>query len=93
MNKDDYYTAAFEKAKGKFQLGDIYVDGFGHPTVCLIINIEDDDVCLEGVSLYDGSYPRGCSVVHTVPEKISHKEAFVMKEEYEKSKNSKCSKH
>lgn len=78
---DDY----FEKCLNKFKLGDIYLDGFYHPTVCLRIDIdyERKDIGLEGVSLLDGSWPRGCSVVHSGPDKITCEEAWNMKEEYE----------
>ena len=93
LNKMEKVT--FDDMKDYFQIGDIYVDGFGHPTLCTEIEIyhEDKDICLEGISLFDGSYPRGCSVMHTCPEKISLDEAWKMKLDYEKSKNPRCTKH
>jgi len=78
----------FEQCLNKFKTGDIYLDVFYHPAVCLHIDIDDErkDIGLEGVSLFDGSYPRGCSVVHSAPDKITPEEALKMKEEYEKSR-------
>lgn len=78
--------ASFDNMKDYFQLGDIYLDGFGHPTLCTVLTVEDDDICLEGISLYDGTYPRGCSVMHSAPDKISIEEAWKMKLSFEKSK-------
>lgn len=86
----DYYEEIFEKSKDefKFKLGDIYLDVFDHPTVCLEIDIDyaRKDISLAGVSLFDGSYPRSCSVVHSAPDKIAYEEAWKMKIAYEKSK-------
>lgn len=77
-----------EKCKTEFKIGDIYLDGAYHPTLCLKINIEEKDIFLEGVSLFDGSWPRGCSVMHAAPDKISPHEAWAMKLEHERSRYS-----
>lgn len=78
----------FEKNLHAFRLGDIYLDGAYHPTICLRIDINNErkDIGLEGISLLDGSYPRGCSVMHSAPEKITCEEAWHMKEQYEISR-------
>jgi hypothetical protein len=85
-------TAYFERSLKKFKLGDIYLDVFFHPTLCLEIDInyERKDISLVGISLFDGSYPRSCSVIHSSPDKISHAEALRMKEEYERSRRPRC---
>lgn len=80
----------FERAKKEFKVGDIYLDVFYHPTLCTQITIEEDDVCLEGISLYDGTYPRGCSVMHSGPEKISVERAWKMKLKYQKKQAEGC---
>jgi hypothetical protein len=77
--------ASFEKCKTKFKVGDIYLDGAYHPTICLKIEIEERDIHLEGVSLFDGSWPHSCSVMHSAPDKISATEALAMKLEHERS--------
>ena len=82
-----------EEWKDYIKVGDIYVDGFGHPTLCMEVEINYIGIGLEGISLYDGSYPRGCCVIHQAIEKISLEEAWEMKLAYEKAKNPNCCKH
>lgn len=79
----------YEKAKTFIKVGEIYTDVFDHPVLCLEVTIEENDVCLEGVSLYDGTYPRGCSVMHSAPDKLTFEEAWKRKSVYEKSKSKK----
>lgn len=82
-----------EEWKDYIKVGDIYVDAFGHPTLCTEVDIENIDIGLCGISLYDGSYPRGCGLIAQNIEKISLEKAWAMKLAYEKSKNPNCSKH
>lgn len=75
-----------EEAKNYIKVGDFYIDGFGHPVICTEVEIEDKDVCLSGVSLYDASYPREFGVMYEGIEKISIEEAWEMKKKYEQSR-------
>ncbi len=85
---EKYKRETFEQRKHEFKPGDIYLDVFGHPTVCLLVTIEDNDrdISLEGVSLLDATYPRSCSVVHSAPEKITYAQAWDMKICYEQKR-------
>ena len=55
--------------------GDFYEDCFSHPCLCTSCNGDDVD----GISLVDGSTPRGCSIRHCGVVKISAKDAIDMK--------------
>lgn len=57
--------------------GDIYEDAFGHPCICIEINLADDTIW--GISLIDGSYPRSCSLAHDDVRKLSVTEAWELK--------------
>jgi hypothetical protein len=57
--------------------GDIYEDCAFHPVLCLGVNYKTDE--LWGISLIDGSYPRGCSLVHCGVRKLTPKEAWLIK--------------
>lgn len=85
----EYHKNKVQKYKDEFKIGDIYTDVFDHPTLCMEVEIEDDDICLSGISLFDGTYPRSCSVLHSAPEKISFEEAWKRKLEFEKAKRPK----
>src|SRR6266571_4712103 len=62
--------------KMEIKVGDIYEDCAYHPVLCTLA--EGDD--LEGYSLLDGSFPRGCSIIHCGPFKLSPKHiAFKIK--------------
>ena len=52
--------------------GDYYEDCSFHP--CLRIRVDDDE--LLGVSLVDGTYPRGCSIRHCGVRRLSLAEAL-----------------
>ena len=52
--------------------GDYYEDCFFHP--CLCTRVDGDEI--NGVSLVDGTYPRGCSVGHCAVRKLSIAEAL-----------------
>lgn len=78
--------ASLEDFIGYFKVGDIYLDVFDHPVLCMEVHMEEEDILLEGVSLYDGTYPRGCSVMHSAPDKIDLEQAWEMKLLYEKNK-------
>jgi len=70
------------------KIGDIYLDAFGHPTLCTKVTIEFLDIGLQGISLFDGTYPRGCGLIAQNIEKVSIDEAWEMKLAYEKAKDS-----
>jgi hypothetical protein len=52
--------------------GDYYEDCAFHP--CLCIRVDSDE--LLGVSLIDGSYPRGCSIGHCGVRRLTLPEAL-----------------
>lgn len=52
--------------------GDYYEDCSFHP--CLCIRVDDDE--LLGVSLVDGTYPRGCCIGHCGVRRLSLAEAL-----------------
>ncbi len=52
--------------------GDYYEDCAFHP--CLCTRVEGDEI--NGVSLVDGSYPRGCSIGFCAVRKLSFEEAL-----------------
>lgn len=58
-----------------FRVGDIYEDCAYHPVLCT----EAADGDLWGVSLIDGSYPRGCSVFHCGPKRLTVEQAYQMR--------------
>jgi hypothetical protein len=55
--------------------GDFYEDCAGHPCLCTNVDPEIDEV--NGISLIDGSYPRGCGVVGCGVRKLTLKEALL----------------
>jgi hypothetical protein len=59
----------------RIRVGSFYRDCAGHPVLCT----EARDGNVTGISLIDGSFPRGCSLQHCVPEKLSLKEALAIK--------------
>lgn len=56
----------------EIQAGDYYEDCAFHP--CLCIRVDGDE--LLGVSLVDGTYPRGCSIGHCGVRRLSLQEAL-----------------
>lgn len=60
----------------RFRVGDIYLDCAYHPVVATGVErfsyhaLGPYDWILSGVSLYDGSSPRSCSVFHCTPRKL-----------------------
>ena len=52
--------------------GEYYEDCAFHP--CLCTRVDDDEI--NGISLVDGSYPRGCSVGHCGVRKLTLAEAL-----------------
>lgn len=60
----------------RFRPGDIYLDCAYHPVVTTKVELMcyswwgPYDWDLSGVSLYDGTSPRGCSVIHCSPRKL-----------------------
>jgi hypothetical protein len=55
--------------------GDFYEDCAFHP--CLCIRVDGDEV--NGISLVDGSYPRGCSIFGCAIRKLTFEEALQWK--------------
>ena len=58
----------------QFQPGDYYEDCVFHPCVCIRVDPEDDE--LLGISLVDGSFPRGCCFRHCGVRKLTLAEAL-----------------
>src|SRR5688572_5289037 len=58
--------------------GDYYEDCSYHPCLCMEVDICDEgrDAMISGVSLVDGTFPRGCSFVGCWPRKLSFEEAM-----------------
>jgi hypothetical protein len=54
--------------------GDFYEDCFFHP--CLCIGVEADGDEITGISLVDGSFPRGWSATHCGVRKLTKEEAI-----------------
>ena len=63
-----------------FGVGLIYEDCGFHPVLCTHCSFEDDD--LEGISLVDGSAPRGCSIQHCGPIPLTVEQAVWIKEHF-----------
>jgi len=42
--------------------GDFYEDCFYHPCLCTEVDTSSGDISIHGLSLVDGTYPRGCGV-------------------------------
>ncbi len=57
--------------------GDIYEDCAYHPVLCVEVDYKNDAIW--GISLIDGSHPRGCSVLHCGVRKLSVDEAWEIK--------------
>lgn len=76
----------------RFEIGDYYLDCFGHPCVVTEVNTVYGiwyglwDIDIAGVSLVDGTAPRSCSVYHCAPEKITYEFALVCKILYSQRK-------
>lgn len=58
--------------------GDYYEDCSYHPCLCTEVDISDGgrDAVISGVSLVDGTFPRGCSFIGCWPRKLSFEEAM-----------------
>jgi hypothetical protein len=65
----------------RFKVGDIYLDCGWHPVFCTAVErmpfhwLGPWDKDISGISLLDGSSPRGCSLIHCAPVKIPYKAA------------------
>lgn len=57
--------------------GDLFEDCSYHPVLCLGVDYSKDHIW--GISLVDGSYPRGCSLLHCGVRKLTAKEAWHIK--------------
>jgi len=53
--------------------GEIYEDPFFHPCLCTSVG---DDGEVNGISLVDGSFPRGCDAAYDGLRKLSPSEAW-----------------
>ncbi len=60
------------KAPSDLRPGDYYEDCFFHP--CLCTRVDSDEI--NGISLVDGTSPRGCSVGHCGVRKLTLAEAL-----------------
>lgn len=69
-------------SKQRIKRGDFFLDCFDNPCICTRASYIDDDI--EGISLIDGSAPRGCSPRHCVVDCISRTKAFQMKADFDK---------
>lgn len=65
-------------AERSIRPGDIYEDCNYHPVIC----IENDRGDLLGISMIDGSGPRGCSMFHCGVVKLSIKKATEIKQNW-----------
>lgn len=54
--------------------GDFYEDCAYHPCLCIQVSVEEGWIA--GVSLVDGSYPRGCSIPGCGVRKLTFEEAM-----------------
>jgi len=72
----DAYDAAMAKVKVELQLapGDLYEDCSFHPVVCVEVDYDRDEIF--GISLIDGSYPRGCGLRCCGVRKLTIDEAW-----------------
>ncbi len=50
--------------------------------LCTLIQEADGDVCLEGISLIDGSWPRSCSVTNCGPIPMTLEEAVAARQNF-----------
>lgn len=72
----------------EIRVGGIYEDCAYHPVVCTYASVGEDE--LRGISLIDGSGPRGCSLRHCGPELLTLDQAVWIKghlEEYVQSRS------
>jgi hypothetical protein len=67
------------KKRIRFKVGSIYLDCAGHPVLCTEAEREWRGQGLWGISLLDGSAPRGCSLRHCNPEHVTPAEASAIK--------------
>jgi len=65
----------------RFGVGLIYEDCFFHPVLCTYLSVEEDE--MRGISLIDGSGPRGCSLLHCGPVPLSVADAVWIKEHFD----------
>lgn len=63
------------KSQRSFKPGDLYLDCAGHPVLCT----ESDGEQIGGISLVDGTWPRGCSILSCHPKRISIAQALKIK--------------
>jgi len=68
-------------SKQRIKPGDFFLDCFDNPCICTRASYVDDTI--EGISLIDGSAPRGCSPRHCVVDRISMTKAFQMKADFD----------
>ena len=59
--------------KSEISVGEIYEDGSYHPCICMGY---EDDYCVWGVSLIDGSYPRMSDLKVGGTRKLTPEEAW-----------------
>jgi hypothetical protein len=52
------------KSEQEIKVGDFYEDCAFHPCLCISVGADGDEDGVEGISLVNGSGPRGCSARH-----------------------------
>jgi hypothetical protein len=60
---------------GDIKPGDLFEDCAFHPCICIATGARDDEDGVEGISLVDGSGPRGCSATHCGLRRLTLEEA------------------
>jgi hypothetical protein len=56
--------------------GDYYEDCAYHPRLCVHVLVDEGQLEIHGISLVDGSYPRGCSVPGCGVRRLTFDEAM-----------------
>ena len=64
-----------------FGVGLIYEDCAFHPVLCTYLSVEDDEML--GISLIDGTGPRGCSPTYCGPVPMSVADAVWVKQHFD----------
>lgn len=59
--------------------GDFYEDCLFHPCLCTEVDTSGGDMVISGISLVDGTNPRGCSVPGCGVRRLTLEEALIWK--------------
>jgi len=63
-----------------FAVGLVYEDCFFHPVLCTYLDVDGDEMA--GISLIDGSGPRGCSLRFCAPVPLSIPQVVWIREHF-----------